>query len=84
MSLPSQSVPATRRWRVLRPIRLSTFLVLILVIALLVSLALQQVHERQLRDALAVYRRLASRRSLIPSPSPCPFLTRTVPGSTNS
>ena len=54
MSIPSPSAPATRGWRVLRPIRLSTFLLLVLVIALMVSLALQR--ERQLRDAIAVYR----------------------------
>ena len=56
MSIPSPSAPATRGWRVLRPIRLSTFLLLVLVIALMVSLALQRERERQLRDAIAVYR----------------------------
>ncbi len=57
MSIPSPSAPATRRWRLLRPIRLSTFLLLVLVIALMVSLGLQRVRERQFRDAIAVYRR---------------------------
>ncbi len=54
MSLPT--VPTTRRWRLLRPVRLSTFLLLVLVVALMVSLALQRMRERQLRDAIAVYR----------------------------
>lgn len=55
MSLPT--VPTTRRWRVFRPVRLSTFLLLVLAFALMVSLALQRVRERQLRETIAVYRR---------------------------
>ena len=55
MSLPT--VPTTRRWRVFRPVRLSTFLLLVLVVALMVSLVLQRVRERQLRETIAVYRR---------------------------
>ena len=56
MSIPSPTVSATRRWRLLRPVRLSTFLLLVLAVALMVSLVIQGVRERQLRDAIAVYR----------------------------
>jgi hypothetical protein len=54
MSVPSPST--TRRPRVLRPIRLSTFLLLVLVAALLVALYAQRRHEAQLLDALSSYR----------------------------
>lgn len=56
MSIPSSSTRPARRSRFFRPIRLSTFLLLVMVIALLVSLFLQRLREQRLRDAIAVYR----------------------------
>ena len=58
MSVPSSSAPheTAHRTRVLRPIRLSTFLLLMVVVALLIALYAQRVHEAQLRDALSTYR----------------------------
>jgi hypothetical protein len=58
VSVPSPSVseqPA-RRSRLLRPIRLSTFLLLVLVIALLIALYAYRVREARLQDQIAVYR----------------------------
>ena len=56
MSVPSASPPQARRSRFLRPIRLSTFLLLVLVIALLIGLYAQRLREARLQDAIAVYR----------------------------
>ena len=56
MSVPSASPPQARRSKFLRPIRLSTFLLLVLVIALLIGLYAQRLREAQLQDAIAVYR----------------------------
>jgi hypothetical protein len=46
----------TRRARLLRPIRLSTFLLVILVIALLIALYAQRLREAHLQDELSIYR----------------------------
>jgi hypothetical protein len=46
----------TRRASILRPIRLSTFLLTMLAIALLIALYAQRLREAQLRDAVSVYR----------------------------
>ena len=58
MSVPSPRIrsPQAHRSRFLRPIRLSTFLLLVLVIALLIGLYAQRLREAQLQDAIAVYR----------------------------
>jgi hypothetical protein len=58
MSVPSSSAPPepVRRTKVLGPVRLSTFLLLMVVVALLIALYAQRVHEAQLRDALSTYR----------------------------
>jgi hypothetical protein len=58
MGIPSASpTQEPTRWAsVLRPIRLSTFLLLMLVIALLIALYAQHLHEARLREALSVYR----------------------------
>jgi hypothetical protein len=45
-----------RRAKLLRPIRLSTFLLLVLVTALLIALYAQGLREAQLRDELSIYR----------------------------
>jgi hypothetical protein len=45
-----------RRPRLLRPVRLSTFLLLTVIAGLLIALYAQRVREEQLRDAISVYR----------------------------
>jgi hypothetical protein len=54
---PPASSPQARRSRFLRPIRLSTFLLLVLVIALLIGLYAQHLREARLQDAISVYRK---------------------------
>jgi hypothetical protein len=54
-SSPASS-PQARRSRFHRPIRLSTFLLLVLVIALLIGLYAQHLREARLQDAISVYR----------------------------
>lgn len=58
MNLPSPSASdqRARRPKLLRPIRLSTFLLLMPVIALLIALYAQMLREARLQDAIAVYR----------------------------
>jgi hypothetical protein len=58
VSIPSPSVSEqpVRRSRLLRPIRLSTFLLLVLVVALLIALYAYRVREARLQDQIAVYR----------------------------
>jgi hypothetical protein len=57
VSVPSPSVSdPPRRSRILRPIRLSMFLLLILVIALGVALYAYRVREARLQDRIAIYR----------------------------
>jgi hypothetical protein len=56
VSFPSASYQQSRRPRFLRPIRLSTFLLLVLVIALLIGLYALRLREARLQDAIAVYR----------------------------
>jgi hypothetical protein len=58
MGIPSASATQEpiRRASVLRPVRLSTFLLSTVVIALLIALYAQHVHEARLRDALSIYR----------------------------
>jgi hypothetical protein len=51
-----ESRQQTRRSRFLRPIRLSTFMLLVLVVALLIALYAQRRREKQLLDALSSYR----------------------------
>jgi hypothetical protein len=53
---PSASHQQARRSRFLRPIRLSTFLLLVLVVALLIVLYAQHLREARLQDAISVYR----------------------------
>src|SRR5262245_56787850 len=57
-SVPSPSIshPHAGRSRFLRRIRLSTFLLLVLVIALLIGLYALRLREARLQDAIAVYR----------------------------
>jgi hypothetical protein len=58
MVIPPASVPhapAPRR-KLLRPIRLSTFLLLTVAAGLLIALYAQRLREARLRDALSVYR----------------------------
>jgi hypothetical protein len=58
MGIPSASATQEliRRASVLRPVRLSTFLLSMVVIALLIALYAQHVHEARLRDAISIYR----------------------------
>jgi hypothetical protein len=53
---PPASLPQARRPRFLWPIRLSTFLLVVLVIALLIGLYAQHLREARLQDAISVYR----------------------------
>ncbi len=53
---PSASRQQARRSRFLRPVRLSTFLLVVLVIALLIGLYAQHLREAWLQDAILVYR----------------------------
>jgi hypothetical protein len=53
---PSASRQQMRRSRILRPIKLSTFLLLVLVIALLIALYAQHLREARLQDGISVYR----------------------------
>ncbi len=56
MSSPSATREPARRAGYLRPIRLSTFLLLTLVAGLLIAIYVQRIREARLRDAIAIYR----------------------------
>jgi hypothetical protein len=55
-SSPTATREPARRARFLRPIRLSTFLLLTVVAGLLIALYAQRIREARLRDAISVYR----------------------------
>jgi hypothetical protein len=58
VSQPSsaETPPQSRRWRLLRPVRLSTDLLATVVIGLLIALYAQRLREARLQDAIALYR----------------------------